>query len=158
MNKTLNDLVRGAEGRFLSESEKGAFRAYASNMGSRLDCMRRVESAEADVVEATFSVLLSKHEAHLTAQECQTEIRVHAAQILRFAAQAYVREDLSFFQEACSKWFSDLLCALYPPVMIQDFIDALRSKAEERLDGADYRALRKYLDDYAEKVQKWQES
>ncbi|MEM1416478.1 MAG: hypothetical protein AAGH15_16325 [Myxococcota bacterium] len=158
MNTQLREMVVAAEGRHLGEAELARFREHAQGYGARLDAMRRVQDAEEGIVETALRRLEATQGSRLRDPVVRQKAERDLEQTLRYAAQAAARDDLGWFQETFSEWHAEMLCALQPQPVMEDTFKALRDAVEERLDGADARALLPFLDDFLRELASWRES
>jgi len=156
MNTELKRLMSQAEGRYPSESELSALRAYASGIAARLEVAQRVRQAEDQIVakamqrmEAQMADYLAQHK--IAREKSNRDFRL----ILRSAVSGMVRDDLPYFREVFGDWSAELLCSVCPPREICTAFLALRSAVEETLEPSDYRPLRPFLDAFIAELEKW---
>jgi enoyl-CoA hydratase/carnithine racemase len=152
MNTELRKMIVAAEGRYLSDAESSAIRAYASGLAERIAASRRMQAAEEQIVRLAEQKLGDLRKLHAGRSEGVEELRT----MLRRVAMAHVRNDPEHFAEAHGEWVAEQLCQLIEPAALVKTFEALRDAVAETLSEADTYAFEPYLHAFVEELRKWQ--
>lgn len=113
MLSQIERLIFETDGRYAADSELKFFETYAQSYALRLRVYRKLQSAEARIVQEVYQrlrsldpTLLMQGEKELTAKWKQDTIRV-----LRYISVAVLTDDTDTFQERFLLWFQTIMRA-----------------------------------------------
>jgi hypothetical protein len=153
MNTELRQMIVEAECRHLNEAELAKIREYARGMGARLSAMRRVEEAEERIIAQAADAFFAKNAADIAkVPDARAKTARDMTFTLRYLAQAYVRQDMTFFRKNYAEWISELLKTIIASDVLVFAQLCLREAIDANLDAADAAELRPYLEVYIEEL------
>jgi len=148
MNYEIKQLLKGAEGRYLTDLEMQKLIGYAAGIRRRLEVADQLERAEAEIIARSTRATMERFPMLTTLHGEQTAERVQRDQtfVLRYAMLAMIQRDPDFMRDKLSTWMATILealCDLEPVIAgMQHTIDACR----EHLSPECFEELRPYLE------------
>jgi hypothetical protein len=153
MNTELRKMIVDAECRHLNEAELAKIREYARGMGARLAAMRRVEDAEDRIIAQAADAFCAKNAAYVAkVPDARAKTARDMTLTLRYLAQAYVRQDMTFFRKNYAEWIGQLLKAIVASDVLVFGQLCLREAIDANLDAADAAELKPYLEVFIEEL------
>jgi hypothetical protein len=146
MNTDLRKLFVEAEGRFLSETELARARSFALGARSRLEVSRRLQELEDELVRDVTERVYAADGPHENVTRDRRELLGrHVRVLLRYLAQAHVRDDASYFRRSYGGWAGRIAKTFVDQTQLTAAYRALLELLGERIDAADAVALGRYL-------------
>ena len=146
MNHTLENMLIEAEGRYLSPEESRQLLKYAASLELRLAAMTALEKIEPKIVDEVLAIVWQRHpefeRAHHQAKErCRRDVTL----VLRYCAQAMLREDEQFLQDKMLHWLHTILHSFHFGKVIETTYRALPQRVEANLSAQYHQLLAPYL-------------
>jgi hypothetical protein len=139
MNPQIKDILRKAEGRYLTEEEQGHMSAYADLLAARTDSMEAIERAESAILDDVVNAVLGAHPEVDSAAylEGAKRVRRDQALVLRYATFSMLMHDKNFIHDKLAVWLRSILLALCKPEQVLAGYYALVAACERHLTAAD---------------------
>jgi hypothetical protein len=153
MNTDLRRMIVDAECRHLNDAELARVREYARGMSARLAAMRRVQDAEEAIIRQASERFCAGQAAYvLKVPNAKQKVARDMTLTLRYLAQAYVRQDMTFFRKNYAEWIGELLKAIVQPDVLVFGQTCLRDALDAHLDAADAADLKPFLEVFIEEL------
>lgn len=110
MNRQIMEIFKNAEGRYLTKSEFGTLRDYAQGLDQRIRASEEVEQREDSIISKLMSEMMRAYpdfeKQYGRASEAGTR---DTGLVLRYSAQAMVRNDLEWLDSSLLNWMNTIL-------------------------------------------------
>lgn len=147
MNAQLQDIFKHNENRYLHSDEVQQIMSYAQTIPSRLNAVHDIQAKEAQICRACTDRII-KHYPNVGK-------RIHGYEkterdlilILRYCAQAYLRNDLQFLEDQLLRWLATILQAYkFGDQVLKNSYIWLKDECKTYLEVSTFQALEPYLD------------
>jgi hypothetical protein len=146
-------MIVDAEARHLNDTELGRIRDYARGMSARLATMRRVQEAEEQIVKQASERFCAGQAAYVVkVPNAKQKVARDMTLTLRYVAQAYVRQDMTFFRKNYAEWIGELLKSIVKSEVLVFGNTCLRDALDTHLDAADAADLKPFMEVFIEEL------
>ncbi|MEM9456452.1 MAG: hypothetical protein AAGF11_19885 [Myxococcota bacterium] len=147
MNYEINQLLKNAEGRYLTDLESQKLIGYAAGIRRRLEVARNVERAEAEIVGANMRAIKARYPELESMYGEHTNARIVRDQtfVLRYAVLAMVQRDPDFIRDKLSLWLATILAALCDLEHVIYAMEQIIEACRQHLEVEDAEELVPYL-------------
>lgn len=147
MNKDIDTMMSACEGRYPTRAEQAILRAWAGRFEQRLAAIEEIRECEDKIVTQTVDEVLRNYpdfERRFKGGR-QTCIRDETL-VLRFCAQALLREDMHYLESGLLVWLSTILRGVgFTPKFIAYTYGVMIQAADRELSPGVAELLRPYL-------------
>lgn len=147
MNKHIADIMRSAEGRYLTSEEAQTVIDTLRGFEHRLGIMQRLEEKESAIIVATVDKVFEKYpdfpKTHpQAAEKCVRDETL----VLRYCALALVNNDPTILCEKLLYWLRTILLAIdFDPGFVRFTYETMQEMTRQNLSAEDAEEINKYL-------------
>lgn len=147
MNRQVMDILRAAEGRYLTSDEQAILIEHARGMEARLAAANDISRKEAKIVQQTVAEVMAAYpdmekKYKGATQTCTRDVTL----VLRYACQAMVRQDPHYLNDTLLTWMATMLKGVgLAPHLIEDTYKTLFLVASKELTPPVAKLLQPYV-------------
>ena len=147
MNHTIESILVGAEGRYLSKIEQQQVRVYVRSLELRFGAMIEVETKERDIVADALSRTMKMYpDLQQKYKEPEKKGQEDYSLVLRYATMAMLRNDKRYLDEVLLVWLRTILSGLgFSAEFVRDAYVHLSEAARARLTAESWTLLEPFL-------------
>ena len=154
MNQQITDILDASEGRYLTKSEQTQLREYVGQVSARLLAMEELQVKESAIIEHTMRQILNAYpdfpQQHLDARGKGVR---DLAMVLRYIAQATLRNDPQWLDSNLLVWLSTILAGLgFTPGFIEDTYKTMERAMASELTPASAELVRPFIQQCAREL------
>lgn len=147
MNQQIMDILDASEGRYLTKSEQTQLRDYVGQVNARLMAMEELQAKEGAIVEQTMRQVLNAYpdfpQQHLDARGKGAR---DLGMVLRYIAQATLRNDPQWLDTSLLVWLSTILSGLgFTPGFVEDTYKTMERAMASELTPASAELVRPFI-------------
>ena len=148
MNHEIQAMLTASEGRYPTRAEQALLRGWAEQVETRLAALEAIRAAEEAIVGQALDEVLA---AYPNVEKFYKGIRTSGVRdlslVLRYCAQALLRDDLQYLEDSLLTWMSTILRGVgLAPQFIEDTYKAMIKAAARELPPPVSELLRPYLE------------
>lgn len=154
MNSQIQSMLVESEGRYLTAAEQATLREFAGRIEERLAAMAEIESKESAIIEQTLKDLMRAYpDFEKKYASARSKGGRDLALVLRYCAQAILRDDSRFLHDSLLLWMGTMLRGLgMAPQFIADAYKLMERAASRELSAPVAELLRPYLQQCAQEL------
>lgn len=154
MNHTIESILVGAEGRYLSKIEQQQVRVYVRSLELRFGAMAEVEAKERDIVADALNRTMTMYpDLRQKYKESEKKGQEDYSLVLRYAALAMVRNDRRYLDEVLLVWFRTILSGLgFSAEFMRDAYVHLSEAVRARLSAESWKLFEPFLNHVIERL------
>lgn len=154
MNHTIETILVGAEGRYLSKIEQQQMRVYIRSLDLRFGAMTEVETKERDIVADALNRTMKMYpDLQQKYKDPEAKGREDYSLVLRYAAMAMVRNDKRYLDEVLLVWLRTILSGLgFSAEFVRDAYVHLSEATRARLTTESWTLVEPFLKHVIERL------
>ncbi|MEM1022619.1 MAG: hypothetical protein AAGD10_07190 [Myxococcota bacterium] len=147
MNKTINDIMSNAEGRYVTKAEQQQIKEYAASLEARFAAAADIESKEKEIIDATTAdVMRAFPDVTKKYKDPESKSQEDLSLTLRYCTMAMIKDDQQFLDDALLSWFKTILSGLgFSGQFIKESYGALTENTKQRVDAQTWELLEPFL-------------
>ncbi len=139
-------LFQKMDNRYVNAEEAKTLKTYATSLENRLAAVTALESHEEQILKQTLSRIFEKYPKVEKRIDGYEKTHRDLALILRYSAQAMLRDDVRFLEDKLLYWLATILHAFkFGENVLHDSYVYLNDEVSKQLTQTHYEMLKPYL-------------
>lgn len=142
----IHALFEKIDNRYPNPAETQEFKSYVEGLDNRLQAVSALEQHEETILQETLTRIFEKYPKVESRIEGREKTHRDLALILRYSAQALLRDDMRFLEDKLLYWLATILHAFkFGDNVLHDSYVFLNDAAQKHLQTSHYELLKPYL-------------